>query len=76
MWMVRVSKLAPLVKLLMTKSSKDSVKAMIRPVTMPGDMNGSSTLKNDCIGVQPRSMAASGTLRSSWLILGSTLMIT
>ena len=45
MCIVRVSKLAPLVKLLITKSSNESVNAMMNPVIIPGAMHGSSTRK-------------------------------
>ena len=43
----------------MTKSSSDSVNAIISPETTPGIIEGSSTFQNACIGVQPRSSAAS-----------------
>ena len=45
----------------MTKSSSERVKAIIMPVTMPGMISGSSTLKKARTGVQPRSSAASGS---------------
>ena len=44
----------------MTKSSRERVKAIISPVTMPGSISGISTLKKARRGVQPRSIAASG----------------
>ena len=49
---------------------------MMRPVTMPGRISGSSALKKACMGVQPRSMAASGSAGSIWRSLGSTCRIT
>ena len=60
----------------MTKSSSESVKAMIMPVTTPGRISGRTALKKACMGVQPRSMAASGREGSICRSLGSTCKIT
>ena len=56
-----------------TKSSSERVNAIMKPVRTPGMMFGSSTFRKDCIGVQPRSSAASGRWRSIWRNLGATL---
>ena len=57
-WRGRVSR--PItVKLLITKSSSERVNAMISPEKIPGIIPGSSTLKKVCVGVHPRSRAAS-----------------
>ena len=60
----------------MTKSSSDRVKAMIMPVMMPGRISGSSARRKARMGVQPRSMAASGRDLSICCSLGSTCRIT
>ena len=60
----------------MTKSSSESVKAMIMPVMMPGRISGTSTRKKARAGVQPRSIAASGSARSICCSFGSTCMMT
>ena len=60
----------------MTKSSRLMVKAMIAPVRMPGMISGIVTLKKARMGVQPRSIAASGRLGSICRRRGSTCKIT
>ena len=60
----------------MTKSSRDRVKAIMAPVMMPGRISGSSTLKKAPIGVQPKSMAASGRDLSICRSLGRICKIT
>ena len=54
-----------MVKLAITTSSSDSVKASIQPATIAGTISGSVTRRNACTGSQPRSIAASSRLRSS-----------
>src|SRR6195952_879193 len=60
-----VAEPGPVVKLAITTSSSDSVKASIQPATIAGTINGSVTARNACTGPQPRSIAASSRLRSS-----------
>ena len=48
----------------MIKSSSDRVNDIINPLITPGRIAGSSTLKKDLRGVQPRSIAASGRCTS------------
>ena len=60
----------------MTKSSSERVKAMMRPVTTPGMISGISTFINARSGVQPRSIAASGSERSICWSFGSTCKMT
>ena len=55
----RVWNSGPLTKYEMTKSSSDSVKAMMAPAMTPGRICGRVTLKKAWTGVQPRSWAAS-----------------
>ena len=49
---------------------------MIMPVMMPGRISGISTRRNARIGVQPRSIAASGSERSICCSFGSTCKMT
>ena len=50
----------------------ESVNAMIMPVTMPGMISGSTTLKNARTGGQPRSCAASKRFGFIWRSFGRT----
>ena len=52
------------------------VQELLEPLSTPGRMEGSSTLKKDLSGVQPRSIAASGRCTSICENLGMTLSIT
>ena len=54
----------PVVKLAITTSSSESVKASIQPAAIAGMISGSVTRRNACTGSQPRSIAASSRLRS------------
>ena len=54
-----------MVKLAITRSSSDSVKASIQPAAIAGTISGSVTATNARAGSQPRSIAASSRLRSS-----------
>ena len=60
----------------MTKSSTDMVKAMSRPLTMPGLISGTTTFQKACIQVQPRSWAASTRFLSICRSLGMMDRIT
>src|SRR5206468_12219334 len=60
-----VAEPGPVVKLAITTSSSDRVKASIHPAAIAATMSGSVTARNACTGAQPRSMAASSRLRSS-----------
>src|SRR3982074_2061071 len=60
-----VAEPGPVVKLAITTSSSDSVKASIQPATIAGTISGSVTATNARTGAQPRSIAASSRLRSS-----------
>lgn len=68
--------MVPEQKYVMTKSSIDSVKAIIMPVTMPGIIWGTTTLRNACNGGHPRSWAASNRFLSICASFGSTDKIT
>ena len=61
---------------LITKSSSESVKLIIRPDMIPGRIQGTSILKNVCTGVHPRSSAASIKFLSICLNFGKTDKIT
>ena len=52
------------------------VKAMMPPAMMPGMISGRVTLKKDCMGVHPRSMAASVREESICFSLGMTFRMT
>src|SRR5690606_26693174 len=54
----------PEVKLAITRSSSDRVKASIQPDTIAGMITGSVTWKKVLVGVAPRSIAASSSDRS------------
>ena len=54
-----------MVKLAITRSSSDSVKASIQPAAIDGSIRGSVTAIKACTGEQPRSIAASSSERSS-----------
>src|SRR4051812_29834339 len=54
----------PVVKLAITRSSSDSVKASIQPDANAGAINGNVTVKKVLSGGQPRSIAASSRLVS------------
>src|SRR6516164_11414297 len=54
----------PVVKLAITRSSRESVKASIQPDTSAGAINGSVMVKNVFHGGQPRFIAASSRLLS------------
>ena len=54
-----------MVKLAITRSSSDSVKASIQPAMIAGRIRGSVTATKAPTGSQPRSIAASSRLRSS-----------
>src|SRR6476646_5329680 len=65
---MRIGKVAepgPVVKLAITRSSSDSVKASIQPATIAGAISGSVTATKARTGSQPRSIAASSKERSS-----------
>src|SRR5207244_3230425 len=49
----------PVVKLAITRSSSDSVKASIQPAATAGKISGSVMVRNALSGGQPRSIAAS-----------------
>ena len=66
----------PVVKKLTTKSSMDMVSAITKPENTPGMISGRITLKKPCIGVAPRSCAASARFGSIWRSLGITLSTT
>ena len=66
----------PAGKIAYNKSSSDNVNAIINPVIIPVEIDGSITLKNAFTGVQPRSIAASGKLGSVCFIFGITERIT
>ena len=59
MTMGKVLAPAPEVKLAITKSSKDSVKAKSQPDNIEGAIRGKVMSKAICMGRPPRSMAAS-----------------
>ena len=65
-----------LTKYEITKSSRESVNAITIPEITPGIIFGNFTLKNACMGVQPRSRAASESESPSSLIRGRTFKIT
>src|SRR5712692_6199024 len=54
----------PVVKLAITRSSNESVKASIQPAATAGQINGSVTVRKVLSGGQPRSIAASSRLTS------------
>ena len=54
----------PVVKLAITRSSSDRVKASIQPDASAGAINGSVTVRKVLSGGQPRSIAASSRLVS------------
>ena len=54
-----------MVKLAITTSSSESVKASIQPAAIAGMISGNVTARKACTGSQPRSIAASSRLRSS-----------
>ena len=54
----------PVVKLAITRSSSDSVKASMKPAAIAGAISGSVMRKKVRNGGQPRSIAASSRLRS------------
>src|ERR1700757_3737364 len=60
-----VAEPGPVVKLAITRSSSDSVKASIHPAAIEGRINGRVTAMKARTGSQPRSIAASSRLRSS-----------
>ncbi len=60
----RVVAPGPEVKLAITRSSSDRVKASRNPATMPGRMSGRVTVTKARSGVAPRSIAASSSERS------------
>ena len=66
----------PVTKYEITKSSKLIVNAMSAPLTMPGLIWGTMTLKSACQGVHPRSIAASARFWSSVRSFGAMLSIT
>jgi hypothetical protein len=55
----------PVVKLAITRSSSDKVKASIQPDASAGAISGSVTVRNVFNGGQPRSIAASSRLVSN-----------
>src|SRR5256885_11833055 len=55
----------PVVKLAITRSSSDKVKASIQPDASAGAISGSVTVRNVFHGGQPRSIAASSRLVSN-----------
>src|ERR1700738_1078311 len=63
--MGNVAEPGPVVKLAITKSSSDSVKASIQPAAIAGMISGSVTARKARTGSQPRSIAASSRLLSS-----------
>ena len=54
----------------------DMVSAITKPENTPGMISGRITLKKPCIGVAPRSCAASARFGSIWRSLGITLSTT
>ena len=66
----------PVTKYEIMKSSKDIVKAMSAPDTTPGMICGTMTFHIACVGLAPRSIAASARLGSSPRSFGMTLKIT
>ena len=66
----------PVLKLAMTRSSSDSVKARRNPARTDGAMSGSVTLKNVRSGGAPRSIAASSSERSSVINRACTTTVT
>ena len=54
----------PVVKLAITRSSSESVKASIQPAAIAGTISGSVTVRKVFSGGQPRSIAASSRLMS------------
>src|SRR3569623_3050227 len=60
-----VAEPGPVVKLAITRSSSDSVKASIQPATIAGAISGKVTATHARTGLQPRSIAASSSERSS-----------
>ncbi len=54
----------PVVKLAITRSSSDSVKASMKPASTAGRISGNVTVRKARNGGQPRSIAASSRLQS------------
>src|SRR5581483_8691961 len=66
----------PVVKLAITRSSSDNVKASTQPAATAGAINGSVIVRNVLSGGQPRSIAASSTLRSKLRSRDCTITVT
>jgi putrescine transport system permease protein len=66
----------PVTKLVITRSSQDSVKASSQPAAMAGTMIGIVIRKNTFAGRAPRSMAASSSDSSSVASRDCTITVT